>query len=75
MRISNHAHDGVVKRNADPEVRLVLAGLRRNGQLGYRPDLEQKILVKFEQIKGTWSEGLKEGSHRSPDRYLEDRHS
>ena len=71
MRITNAAHDGVVKRNRDTN--LVLAGLRRNGQLGYRPDLTNQRLVKVEEIADTWSAGLKEGSHRYPTRYLQDR--
>ena len=37
MRIANAAHKGVAQRNTDEN--LVLAGLRRNGQLGYRPDM------------------------------------
>ena len=53
----------------------MLKGLRRNGQLGYRPDLEHEKLVKVEMRKKTWSAGMKEGSHRYPDQFLEDRYA
>ena len=44
MRIAKAARDGVVKRNRDEN--LVLKGLRRNGQLGYRPDLAERKLKR-----------------------------
>ena len=72
MRIANAAHDGVLKRNTDQQI--VLKGLRRNGQLGYRPDLDQQKLVKVEMKEKTWSDGMKEGSHRYPDQFLQDRY-
>ncbi len=73
MRIAAKAHEGVVKRNA--ETKLVLAVLRRNGQLGYRPNPAAGKLEKVETEKGTWSQDLKEGSHRYPDSWLEQRYN
>ena len=54
---------------------LVLAGLRRNGQLGYKPDMVEQRLLKVEMKEGTWSAGLKEGSHRYPNSFLLDRYT
>ena len=72
MTIASKAHKAVEVRNA--ETQLVLAGLRRNGQLGYRPNLAAGKLEKVEMTPGTWSEVLKEGSHRYPGAWLDDRY-
>ena len=72
MTIVSKAHQAVEVRNA--ETKLVLAGLRRNGQLGYRPNLATGKLEKVEMAEGTWCEQLKEGSHRYPAAWLEDRY-
>ena len=72
MKITQTAHRGVVQRNKD--IRLVLAGLRRNGQLGYRPNLNTGRLEKVEMQEGSWAEHLKEASHRYPASFLVDRY-
>ena len=72
MTIASKAHQAVEVRNA--ETKLVLAGLRRNGQLGYRPNLATGKLEKVEMTEGSWCETLKEGSHRYPASWLEDRY-
>jgi hypothetical protein len=72
MTIASKAHQAVEVRNA--ETKLVLAGLRRNGQLGYRPNLATGKLEKVEMTQGAWCEHLKEGSHRYPAAWLDDRY-
>jgi hypothetical protein len=72
LTIASKAHQAVEVRNA--ETKLVLAGLRRNGQLGYRPNLATGKLEKVEMTEGSWCENLKEGSHRYPGSWLEDRY-
>jgi len=72
MTIASKAHQAVEVRNA--ETKLVLAGLRRNGALGYRPNLATGKLEKVEMTQGAWCEDLKEGSHRYPGAWLDDRY-
>ena len=72
MTIASKAHQAVKVRNA--ETKLALAGLRRNGQLCYRPNLATCRLEKVEMTQGTWCEHLKEGSHIYPGAWLDDRY-
>ena len=70
LKIANEAHKGIVKRNQDTQ--LVLAGLRRNGLLSWRPDLSKGEMVRSSDQM--WASKLTEGSHRYPSSWLEARY-
>ena len=71
MLIAAAAHRAVVEANE--KTNFVLAGLRRNGMLSYRPKLSEKKLIKADTEE--WARALPEGSHRYPKKWLEHRYS
>ena len=71
LRIAHAAHMHAVRLNE--EQNLVLAGLRRNGMLSFRPRLSEKRLVRSDTQ--ALCRGLPEGSHRYPKEWLRDRYS
>ena len=71
LEIAFAAHEYMEEMNVVKNV--VLAGLRRNGMLAYRPSLSAKKLVRA--CEQPWAAKLSQGSHRMPARWLEDRFS
>ena len=71
LRIAYESHQAVVEENA--KNKTVLAGMRRNGMLSWRPDTRNKKLVRSDEQ--AWAKGLPEGSHRYPKEWLEDRYT
>ena len=72
LRIANAAHQGMVEKNLTQD--SVLAGMRRNGFLSWRPDLEKGQFVRADEqdwcknADGTVK--FPEGSHRMKDDWL-----
>jgi hypothetical protein len=67
--ICAESHQDLVQRNADTN--LILKALRRNGQFAWRPDLAAGKLVKVDDQP--WAAGMKMGSHRYPQTWLDTR--
>ena len=67
--ICHKAHMAMVEMNAKDN--LVLAGLRRNGMLVWRPDIKNGKLYNCSQE--SWCKDLPVGSHRMKDSWLEER--
>jgi len=68
--ICAESHQALVQRNAD--TKLILKALRRNGQFAWRPDLAAGKLVKVDDQP--WAAGMKMGSHRYPQTWLNSRY-
>ena len=68
LKLIYEAHIHTVQLNAKDT--LVLAGLRRNGMLSWRPSVSQMKLVRSDSQQ--WAKGLPEGSHRYPAEWLKD---
>ena len=60
LRVAHGCHEAMVERNASENV--VLAGLRRNGMLSWRPCLSRRCLVRSDSQP--WAQKLPEGSQR-----------
>ena len=73
LRISYEAHVHMVELNAKENT--VLRALRRNGMLSYRPSLTQNKMVRTDEQDWASGEDMKEGSHRIPKCWFEDRYS
>ena len=71
LRLIHEAHMHTVSCNL--KTNFVLAGLRRNGMLSWRPSLSQMKLVRSDGQ--AWAQQLPEGSHRYPSEWLKDRYS
>ena len=75
--IANEAHKGMVEKNLKED--SVLAGMRRNGFLSWRPDLEQGKFVRSDEQ--AWCQNpdgsvkFQEGSHRLRDEWLHERYN
>ena len=69
MKIVYEAQQAQKKRAA--EVEWIVKGLRRNGYLHWRPDLQQMKMVKSEDQD--WTADKPEGFYRFPSRWLEER--
>ena len=70
LRVAYAAHMRVVENNERD--RIVLAGLRRNGMLSYRPSLSSGCLVRSDCQ--AWAQELPEGGHRYPREWLRERY-
>jgi len=70
LRIAAAAHDHMVELNLEKNV--VLAGLRRNGMLAWRPSLSQGKLVRSDEQE--WTKSLPQGNHRMPAEWMKQRH-
>ena len=70
IKIAHEAHKGMVKRAG--ELNLVLAGLRRNRMLSWRPDLSKGKLVRSDEQQ--WAKDLPEGSHRQKESWADKRY-
>ena len=70
LRVAYAAHMRAVENNARENV--VLAGLRRNGMLSFRPSLSSGCLVRSD-CQG-WAKKLPEGGHRYPKDWLTERY-
>ena len=71
LKLIYEAHMHTVQLNAKDN--LVLAGLRRNGMLSWRPSVSQMKLVRSDSQQ--WAKDLPEVSHRYPAEWLKDRYS
>ena len=70
LKIAGRAHKGVQEKVAD--TKLVLAGLRRNRMLSWRPDLKTGKLIRSDEQ--SWAKELPEGSHRQREEWSVDRY-
>jgi hypothetical protein len=73
LRISYEAHVHMVELNAKENT--VVRALRRNGMLSYRPSLSQNKMVRSDEQDWASGEDMKEGSHRIPKCWFDDRYS
>ena len=71
IKIAHAGHVHLEELNSKQN--LVVAGLRRNGLLSWRPDVEKKSFVRADSQP--WCKDLAEGSHRYPKSWLADRYS
>ena len=69
LEIAHAAHEHMEQINA--ERNLVIAGLRHNGTLAYRPSLSAKKLARA--CEQPWTAKLSQGNHRMPARWLAER--
>ena len=64
LRIAWARHEAVEKLNEDRS--LLLAGLRHNGYLRWKPDVRTGHLVKMKEVRLEVCEKMPERSHRIP---------
>ena len=65
LRICLAGHERVEKLNA--ETNNLLAGLRRNGFLRWKPDVKTKRLVRIDEVYPKMKQNMPERSHRVPE--------
>ena len=65
LRICLAGHERVEKLNA--ETKNLLAGLRRNGFLRWKPDVNKKRLVRIDEVYPKMKQNMPERSHRVPE--------
>ena len=73
LRIMKAGHDRVEHLNKENS--MLLAGLRRNGFLHWKPDVKSKTLVRVNEVYPEMSKKFPERSHRVPDSWWRNRDS
>jgi hypothetical protein len=70
LGVAHACHEAMVEHNLRNNA--VLAGLRRNGMLSWRPCLSRRCLVRSDSQP--WAQKLPEGSQRYPKEWLKERY-